>query len=322
MTRQPPAERTLPNKQQILDQVLADTRADHRNQPDQPARKRPAWLVPVIAAAAVAAVIGAAIALPQTNKSGDPAVSPATKPAEPETNLDIGTLTQAQIAKIFEVCRPWEKPYTVLHATKIRTGWGNGEDWTVAVKGHDPGGNGIPAGDGRLTACSGYPVAKPAGETLTDRGFRLNDFWTTTAPAPSEEELANLPKGESFFQPKYDDSFRPIEGFGLEAQPDQKWATPLWVKVPEQVDRVRQRLVIDGKPGQWFSSKAVDGMSFTQGWVDAPIKKTATFTLEVQFLDKANQPVEIPGSTGPTTVLTCSGQQFNKTYDMAKYYVS
>lgn len=116
--------------------------------------------------------------------------------------------------------------------------------------------------------------------------------------------------------------FRPIEGFPLEAHPGKKWATPLWVKVPTVVDRVRQRLLVDGKPGPWFSSRVVDGLSFTQGWIDAPLSRSSKYELEVQFLDESGQPVKIPGSTGPTTVLDSSGMQFDKTYKMSDYLVS
>ncbi|WP_328325217.1 hypothetical protein OHA70_35270 [Kribbella sp. NBC_00382] len=309
----PPAERPLPNKQQILDKILTVPREA------KPA-KRPGWLVPAVAAAAVAAVVGAILIVPQTLKSGDPTVTPASKPAESEVSLDLGPLSKAEIAQVFTICRPWEKPYTVLHALKIRTAWGKHEDWTVAVEGHDPGGNGIPPGDGRLTACSGYPV-KTAGEDLASRGMRLETFWTTVGPALTQEELAKLPKGESIFTPRYDDSFRPKEMIEFEAKPGKKWATPLWVRVPPEVDRVRQRILINGTPQpQWFSSKALDGLSFTQAWLDAPISRAAKYQVEVQFLDKSNRLVEIPGSTGPTTVVDSGGFGFNKTYKNSDYF--
>jgi hypothetical protein len=347
----PPAERTLPNKQEILDRVLAATTkatesgplprqadqpwaepAPERKQPSKlarpgwewsaPKRRWPGWAVPVIAGAAVAAIVGAILIVPQTLKSGDPVVAPATKPADSEINLDLGRLSQAEIAQVLAICPPWEKPYTVLHATKIRTAWGKGEDWTVAVKGHDPGGNGIPPGDGRLTACSGYPV-KTTAEDVAGKGMWWEDFVSTSGPALTAEELAKLPKGESFGKPRYDDSFRPQELIELQAEPEKKWATRLWIRTPSAVDRVRQRILVNGTPqSPWFSSKAVDGLTFTQAWIGAPISRSAKYTVEVQFLDKSNRLVEIPGSTGLTTVVKCGGFGFNKTYKNSDYFVS
>ncbi|MFI5706773.1 hypothetical protein [Kribbella sp. NPDC051620] len=340
-TTKPPTERSLPNKQAILDRILAGTAPAQASGPlprqaEQPGpatkrperdwrapkRRTPGWAVPVLACAAVAAVVGAILIVPQTLKSGDPAVTPASKPAEAEVDLDLGPLSQPEIAQVLAICPPWEKPYRVLHATKIRTGWGKGQDWTVAVEGHDPGGNGIPPGDGRLIACSGYPI-KTTAEDLAGKGIWWENFVSTSGPAPSAEELAKLPKGESFIKPRYDDSFRPQELIQLQAEPDKKWATRLWIRTPSTVDRVRQRILVDGTPrSPWFSSKAVDGLSFTQAWIDAPISRSAKYTVEVQFLDKSNRLVEIPGSTGPTSVVEGGGFGFNKTYKNSDYYFS
>lgn len=315
MTRRPPAERTLPGKREMLERILAD------DPQLRTPKRRPVWVVPAIAAAAVAGIVGAALIGPQAIRSSEPA-PPAEKSQETEIDLDLGPLAQKEIQNIRRLCLFNGTVKQVVHATKIRTAWNDRVEWTIALKGHDLGGNGIPPGDNRLMACSGKPNNKSPDGPISEQGVRLHDFWTTVGPAPTAEELAKLPKGESFFIPKYDDSFRPIEGFPLEAHPGKKWATPLWVKVPTVVDRVRQRLLVDGKPGPWFSSRVVDGLSFTQGWIDAPLSRSSKYELEVQFLDESGQPVEIPGSTGPTTVLDSSGMQFNKTYKMSDYLVS
>jgi hypothetical protein len=318
----PPAERTLPNKQQILDKILAGTMSgtstSAANEPgqDRPVRplaavartrRRPGRLVPVIAAAAVAAVVGAILV--------------ASRPAETEISLDLGPMTRAEIAKVFAICRPWKQPYTVLYATKIRSGW-NQEDWAVAVEGHDPGGNGIRPGSGRLRACAGYPI-KPVDETLTGSGMWMYDFHTTVGPAPTPEELAKLPKGQSFFVPTYDDGFRPQERISLQARPGKKWSTSLWLRVPSTVDRVRQRIVVNGRPQTpWFGSRTINGVSYTQAWMSAPVNPRDQFTIEVQFLDKSDKLVEIPGSNGLTSVIKGGGFGFDKRFKRSDYFVS
>lgn len=311
MTRQPPPERTLPNKQQILDQVLAG----HRSAKG-PHRKRPGWLVPLVAAGAVAAIIGAILIVPQTLKSGDPAV----KPAEAEISLDLGPLSQAEIGQILRQC-PFmhgTSSKRLLHARKVRAGWGDGVEWTLAREGRSVAGSMVGAGDGRLTACTGRPGK--SAELNTD--VRLEEFVATVGRALTPEELAKLPKGASFVTPRYDDGFLPQEMITLEARPARKWASALWLRVPPVVDRVRQRIVVDGKPQQWFGSDTVDGLNFTQAWIDAPISKSAKITFDVQFLDKSGEPVEIPGSTGLTTEVACGGKQLNRAYNPRDYWVS
>ncbi|MEV6415983.1 hypothetical protein [Kribbella sp. NPDC051718] len=309
----PPTERPLPNKQAILDRVLATP-----TERSAPKRTRPSWAVPAIACAAVAALVGAILIVPQTLKSGDPTITPATKPAPTEISLDLGPLSEAEIAQALREC-PFMNgtPERVLHTRKVRSGWGDGIEWTIVREGRTPAkGYFIAPGGGHLTACVGRPGTDPAHD------FRMVDFTTTFGPAPTAEELAKLPKGESFSSWHYDDGFRPKEGIMLEALPGKMWTTALWLRVPATVHRVRQRIVVDGKPQAWFSSAAVDGISFTQAWMQAPIRQSAVYTFDVQFLDSSARPVEIPGSTGATTVVRSGGMSFNRTYKNSDYLVN
>jgi hypothetical protein len=52
---------------------------------------------------------------------------------------------------------------------------------------------GLAPGDRRFTACSGRPTKSLEG-TVADQNFRMEIFDDETAPAPTAEELANLPK--------------------------------------------------------------------------------------------------------------------------------
>jgi hypothetical protein len=315
----PPAERTLPNKQAVLDRILTGSAKNparaERNWP-APKRRWPGWAVPVLAGAAVAAVVGVILIVPQTLKSGDPAVTPASRPVATEVDLDLGPLSQAEIALALREC-PFRNgtPERVLHTRKVRSGWGDGVEWTIVREGRTPAkGYFIAPGGGHLTACVGRPGEDPAHD------FRMVDFMTSFGPALTAEELAKLPEGASLSSYHYDDGFRPKEGIMLEALPGKMWTTTLWLRVPKEVDRVRQRIVVDGKPQRWFSSAAVDGISFTQAWMAAPIKRSAVYTIDVQFLDSSGRAVGIPGSTGPTTVVKGGGFGFNKTYDNGDYF--
>ncbi|MFF1823372.1 hypothetical protein ACFVWG_39085 [Kribbella sp. NPDC058245] len=277
MTRQPPAERTLPDPERVLRRILSE---------HQPVRRRTGWLVPAIAAGAVAAIVTAALLVPPALRSGDQDVKPAATPsqsADIDIDIDLGPLSQAEIDAVLKRCWFWNGTMQkILHASKIRTGWGD-EDWTLAMIGHGDGGNGVPPGDDRLTGCSGRPKG-PAETTPSDTGFRLEPFFADVGPM------------------RYDDSFRPDEGAQLNLT-HGKVASSTWVKVPATVQRTRQRIVYDAAhTSPWFSSKAVDGLTYVQAWLDwNNSMDSRKVRLETQFLNAAGEPVRIPGSNGLTS---------------------
>ncbi|MFK4084746.1 hypothetical protein ACI2LF_11590 [Kribbella sp. NPDC020789] len=270
MTRRPPAERTLPDPDRMLRQILSE-------QP--PVRRRRGLLVPAIAAAAVAAVVAAALIVPSTLHSGEPDVKPAAQPAE--IDLDLGPLSKAEIATFLKHCWFWNgTSQKVVHTTKVKTSWGDGEEWTLAMIGHSDGGNGVKGGNNRVTGCSGRPHGR-TDVPIHEQGFRLENFITTTSPM------------------RYDDSFRPNEGTPANLQYG-KLLTSSWIRVPATVQRARQRLVADGQATPWFASRAQDGLVYLQASMDAPAH-SAALRVETQFLDAAGTPIRIPGSNGLTS---------------------
>lgn len=284
MTLRPPTERPLPNKEQLLDRVLSSEPEPRRNNRRNDRRRR--VLIPIVAAASVAAIAAAALLLPPALKSGEPAVTPT--PKNTEMSIDLGPLSKAQIDTFLKHCWFWNgTAQKVVHTTRIKSGWHGGEEWTMAMIGHSVGGNGVAPGDNRVTGCSGRPNGSTTG-TSTDQGFQIENFITTTSPM------------------RYDDSFRPEEGTFL-YDDGSKIGTSVWIRVPKQVARVRQRLVVNGEAQQWFSSKTDDGLSYVQTWLDKRPKDTTKIHLEVQFLTSSGQLVKIPGSNGLTSTLPISG---------------
>ncbi|MFI5736347.1 hypothetical protein ACIA49_39900 [Kribbella sp. NPDC051587] len=277
MTRQPPAERTLPDPERVLRRILSE---------HQPVRRRTGWLVPAIAAGAVAAIVAAALLVPPALRSGDQDVKPAATPSQPaEINLDLRPLSQAEINTFLQHCWFWNgTEEKVVHAVKIKSGWGDGEDWTLAMIGHGTGGNGVAPGDNRVTGCSGRPHGS-TDQPLNKQGVRMENFITATSPM------------------RYDDRFRPAEGTVFELV-DAKVTSSSWIRVPATVQRTRQRIVYDDQQtSAWFSSKAVDGLTYVQTWLDwAKVKQPAKLQLETQFLDSSGKPIRIPGSNGLTSV--------------------
>jgi hypothetical protein len=275
MTRQPPAERTQPDPERVLRRILSE---------HQPVRRRTGWLVPAVAAGAVAAIVTAALLVPPALRSGDQDVKPAATPSQPaEINLDLRPLTQAEINTFLQHCWFWNgTEEKVVHAVKIKSGWGDGEDWTLAMIGHGTGGNGVAPGDNRVTGCSGRPHGSTEGD-IGAQGFRMENFITTTSPM------------------RYDDNFRPDEG-GQGYLRDGKAFSSSWIRVPAAVQRARQRLVYDGQPTPWFASQAADGLVYLQAWMNSPKQNDFTkFRLETQFLDRSGRPIRIPGSNGLTS---------------------
>lgn len=285
MSRRPPTERPLPNPDRILHRVLSDGRAE-----SHPVRRRPGWLVPAIAATAVAAVVTAAVLVPPALRSGSPDVQPAATPTQPaEIDIDLGPLTQAETATFLKHCWFWNgTAQKTLHATKIKSAAGETE-WTVAMLGRSDGGNGVTAGGNRITGCSGQLNGVTDG-TPGAQGFRMENFIATVGKM------------------RYDDSFRADEGVILIRQRGKVFSST-WVRVPSSVQRARQRIVDGSEAGPWYSSRALDGLVYVQATIDKNVAPDEDLRLETQFLDASGQPVRIPGSNGLTSSQPISGMQ-------------
>ena len=290
MIKQLPAERPLPRKQEILERVRSDDgeragagagggRGGHRT-----------WLVPVAAAASIAVIAGGLLTIPALVSSDDNGTNPAdqTSPTTPTTprisesavSIDRGKLTDAEATAFGTECVKWvgsrdrpgqdspdwpgagAKADKILHATKIvGRPAGSSTDWTVAVK-----------SGGVTYACVGRMTKKGEDGQLV-RGY---DFGT--------------------FSTKYPDGFSGSgEGSGLSSKIDgtgtAKVSTYRWVVAPATATKVQRRIVMNGKPGAWFSSEVVDGLGYVRAFAEARLVPGNKVRFETRLLDDAGQQV-------------------------------
>lgn len=87
-----------------------------------------------------------------------------------------------------------------------------------------------------------------------------------------------------------------------------RFTSTTWLSVAPTVDRVQQRFIVDGRPGRWFTTRAVGGYAHLQTWLDGPVAETSSIEVETRVLNAAGDPV--PQSNVPTTadlVPGCTG---------------
>jgi len=277
MTRQIPAERTLPDKQRILEQVLAD--ADEK-------RRRKTWLLPVAAAASVAVVVGGALTVPSMLKDNSSGVASqsqggTTKPSTsgqqggPSVSIDRGKLTEAQAMAFATECIKWvgskdvpgqtyetapldwpgmgAKVDRILHATKVAD-YDSSTDWTVAVQ-----------SGGRTYSCVGTITKKwPDGRTL-----RNYDFHTFSQRHP---EGSGGGAGGSIGN--------------LDGKAVVTLLSSQWIVVRPGVTEVQQRIVLKGKPTPWFTTVVADGLAYPRAWGKARLTLGDKVRYETRQLDK------------------------------------
>jgi hypothetical protein len=282
-----PAERTLPDKQAVLDRVLTD-RAN--NQP------RRAWVVPTAAAASVAMVAGGfAVATSDLQDAGgrpdrDAVVTPAEQP-RPTTDtairkekgggteggrtveLNLGPIGAEDAREFAEAClavvRPGSEVGAVTHAVRVR-GWGRGKaDLTVVAE---------DAGERVLYGCTGrLPRSGDLVPNLEGSVVGGN------AEAVADDKIVINPTDETH-------PAAPTEGLSsyasivLDESPD-KIALDRWYRVDERVAEARQRIIVNGHKGPWYVARAVDGYVFLRSWVETELRVGDVVRVESQVLD-------------------------------------
>ncbi|HET6297977.1 MAG TPA: hypothetical protein VFG33_31645 [Kribbella sp.] len=274
MIKQLPAERPLPQKQEILERVLSDDgeragtgagggRGGHRT-----------WLVPVAAAASIAVIAGGLLTIPALVSSDDNGTSPAdqTSPTTQNTprtsesaiSIDRGKLTAAEATAFGTECvkSVGATVDQILHATKIvgRTA-GSSTDWTVAVK-----------SGGSTYACVGRISQKGSDGRLTG----AYDFGTFSTKHP--DGLGGSGDGSGLISK--------IDGTGT-----AKLTTYRWIVAPATATKVQRRILVNGKPGAWFSSDVVDGLGYVRASVEARLVSGNKVRIETRLLDDAGNQV-------------------------------
>jgi hypothetical protein len=285
MIKQLPAERPLPQKEEILGRVLAEGAATGR-------KRR--WLVPVAAAASIAVIAGGLLTVPALVRSDDNGTNPAgrtsqgtpsTPPKTTQTNgsgvsIDRGKLTDAEATAFGTACakgigaqdRPGQdspdwpgagaKVEKILHATKIVGRFPNSStDWTVAVK-----------SGGHTYACVGRITKKgPDGQLM--RGY---DFGAFSSRYP--DGVSGSGDGSGMISK--------TNGTGT-----AKVTSYRWIVVPATTTQVQRRIVMNGKPSAWFSSDVVDGLVFIHASAEARLVPGSKVRIETRLLNDAGKQV-------------------------------
>lgn len=84
--------------------------------------------------------------------------------------------------------------------------------------------------------------------------------------------------------------------------------TTTWFKVAEQVATVRQRLWVDGDPGPWFTTAAVNGFVHLSAWQDGPLPRGTELGVQYEVLDADGGGVaQTTLPTEPEELTECQG---------------
>ena len=78
-----------------------------------------------------------------------------------------------------------------------------------------------------------------------------------------------------------------------------------WLAVAPTVHTIEQRYVVDGSPGEWFSTTPRGGYAHLHTWIDGPLPAGTTYAVQWRVLDADGHPVQ--QSTLPTARTGLSG---------------
>ncbi|MEV8376314.1 hypothetical protein AB0P21_26465 [Kribbella sp. NPDC056861] len=294
MTKQLPAERPLPHKQEILERILADE--------VRPTHRRP-WLVPAAAAASIAVIAGGLVFAtsggdrepapgpasgPVQTKSGTPKPKPAAGPAD--IRINVGPLSAKEAKALAEACvnqdpaDPGEVGQ-ISHAFKVR-GWGRPGQTENTVLALDKS-------SGLLLGCVGLPTTKTAAGDVTS-GVTAGLVGGDAVEARKRKSVINPTDATHPAVPT--DSGGGYYFVDFDKLPD-KLATEAWYRVDERVGSMRQRWVIRGKVGPWYVGDAVDGAVFLRSWDESTaLRHDEKVRLETQVLDHDGKLLDAPAN--------------------------
>lgn len=267
MTKQLPADRPLPHRQEILERILADEAA--------PPRRSRTWLIPVGAAASIALIATGALIASGRHADTTPA-PPAADPTPTRTNnagpadvhIDAGPVTGAEKNAAVQAClvtvgQGSATPAVVGHAVKVRS-WVEGKvDTTIAVIGY---------------ACVGRGGPWDATTVAVGRNGKVvgNPPDATHPAAPTDGTGARL-----LF-------------VDFDRKPDLL-VQEGWYNVDDRVATMRQRWIVRGKPGPWYVAQAADGLVYLRSWNEsAALKVGEQVRVETQVLDRDGRLLDAP----------------------------
>lgn len=64
-----------------------------------------------------------------------------------------------------------------------------------------------------------------------------------------------------------------------------RYTAATWLAVDDQVATLRQRLWVDGEPGPWFATAAVNGYAHLAAWEDGPLPEGTELAAQYEVLD-------------------------------------
>ena len=64
-----------------------------------------------------------------------------------------------------------------------------------------------------------------------------------------------------------------------------RYTAATWLALDDRVATVRQRLWVDGEPGPWFTTAAVNGFAHLSAWEDGPLPEGTELAAQYEVLD-------------------------------------
>ncbi|MEV6283599.1 hypothetical protein [Kribbella sp. NPDC051770] len=296
MTTRIPAERTLPNRQEILERVLADQ--------EGAVRRRRGWVVPVSAAAGIAVIVGGVVALGDDPRvGGEPPVAGTPTSAAPTAGtptaaaesgkqpadvvLNLGPSSPADANALARACA--DSVGRISRALKLRS-WAEGGQTENSVVVEDPSTD-------RVYGCVGEPTKK------TRTGQTVDGFELTLLQGKAPKITIEAPDARHPAAPR--DGTGSVQAYiAYDREPDVLM-TAGWYQVDARVALVRQRYVFADRVGPWYVGGAIDGYVFLRSWDKQQVlRKGDRVRVETQVVDAQGNlldaPAQLKGGGGLT----------------------